>query len=291
MEKHLLVTVSEQQSAHYGVRFVGHLFSNKEGLRLTLYYTAPRAPAVWEGERTHDGITQSEQKAQEYKGKGRKALEAARKELLRMGFKQEQLDTKLQVRQHSKVVDIIQEGEKGLYDAVVLGRRGLSWLAQTFDESTSQELLDKKATFPIWLCRRPEPEQKNILVCVDGSEASYRMADHVGFILAQEETQSATLFTVKKRGTPASKDMESILSKGREHLLSNGFPKERTTTKVVEADNTAKAILREAEQDRYAAVAMGRTGADQGLLKRVFMGSVSTALFKELEKTALWVCH
>ena len=52
-----------------------------------------------------------------------------------------------------------------------------------------------------------------------------------------------------------------------------------------------KAILDEAEQGRYAAVAVGRTGAGQGLLEKIFMGSVSDTLFRELERAALWVCH
>ena len=58
-ERHLLVTVSEQQSALYGVQFVGHFFSNKEGLKITLFYTAPKPPVLWEGERTRESVRQS----------------------------------------------------------------------------------------------------------------------------------------------------------------------------------------------------------------------------------------
>jgi len=57
MERHLLVTISEQQSALCGVRFVGYFFSNKENLKLTLYYTAPRPATIWDGERTHEDVS------------------------------------------------------------------------------------------------------------------------------------------------------------------------------------------------------------------------------------------
>lgn len=291
MEKHLLVTVSEQQSALHGVRFVGHFFSNKKEIKLTLFYTAPRPPAIWEGERTHDRLSEGEQQAKQYEAKGRNALEEAKKVLTKLGFGQEQIGTKFQVRQRSKVMDIIQEGEKGLYDAVVLGRRGLSWLEAAFDESVTKELLEKRCNFPIWICRGPDLERMNVLLCVDGSEAAYRMADHVGFILGQEKKQEVALFVVKKPGAKVKESGDSILSRSKEQLLSNGFPAEMAKTKVVESGNVAKAILKEAEQGRYAAVAMGRTGAGHALLGRIFMGSVSHALFQNLEKAALWTCH
>ena len=86
MEKHLLLTVSEQQSGNYGVQFVGHFFSNKKDIKLTLFYAAPKPSAVWEGERTHESVSQSEQYAKQYENKGRKALEAAKKEIVRLGL-------------------------------------------------------------------------------------------------------------------------------------------------------------------------------------------------------------
>ncbi|MCJ7687192.1 MAG: universal stress protein, partial [Desulfobacteraceae bacterium] len=201
MEKHLLVTVSEQQSALHGVRFVGHFFSNKKEIKLTLFYTAPRPAAVWGEEQTHESVSQSEQQAKQYEAKGRKALEEAKKVLIKLGFKQEQIGTKFQVRQRAKVNEIIQEGEKGFYDAVVLGRRGLSWLEEALDDSVSKGLLEKRCNFPVWICRRPDLETKNVLLCLDGSETSYRMADHVGFILGEEKSQEVTLFTVEKPGS------------------------------------------------------------------------------------------
>ena len=100
-----------------------------------------------------------------------------------------------------------------------------------------------------------------------------------------------TLHVVKKPGAALKEATESILSRGREHLMNNGFPGEMIKTRVVETGNVAKAILGEAELGRFAAVALGRRGRDQGILKNIYMGSVSTFLFQELEKTALWVCH
>ena len=291
MEKHLLLTVSEQLGTIYSVRFAGHFFSNKKGLKLTLLYIAPRPVAVWEEEGIYDSTLQVEKQAKLYEKKGQAALEAARKGLLKEGFDHKQIHTKLQIRKFSKVMDILQEGEKGLYDAVVLGPRGLSWLERAFDESVSRSLLEKKANFPIWTCRKPELERKNVLLCVDGSEPAKRIADHVGFMLAEEKNHAVTLFLVRKKSAPFKSSEDTIISSTKETLTRNGYPEDMISTRLVESSDVTKAILREAGQGRFAVVAVGRTGTGQGLIKKLFMGSVSDTLFHELEGAALWICH
>ena len=291
MEKHFLVTVSEQKNAFYGVRFMGHLFSNKEEMRVTLFYTAPRPPAVWEDERTREAAAESERHAKKYELRGRDALETAKKEFIKLGFKKEMIGTRFQVRRFSKVKDIIQEGAQGLYDAVVLGKRGLSLMETAFDESVTKDLLKEKINFPIWICRMPDSDRKNVLVCVDGSEPSSRITDHVGFILGMEKSQEVTLLVVKRPGGKLKESPENILSKSKEILSNNGFPSEMTKTKVIEAGKVSNAILKHAEQGKFAAVALGRTGAGQGLLKSIFMGSISNTLFHELKGAALWICQ
>jgi len=290
MEKHLLITVSEQQSKLYGARFVGNLFSSKKDIKLTLYYTVPRGPQVWTGERDHESVHEAEIQAKKNKNRGHKALRAAQDELMNMGFEEKQIETRLQLRMFSTAKDIIQEGAEGLYDAVVLGRRGLSRLEEAFDESVSKSVLGEKSNFPIWICRKPDPERKGVLVCVDGSEASKRIVDHVGFMLAKEKEHHVTLISVSN-SAKKKEDLESVLSDAKESLVKNGFLPEITKTRVLKDSNVAKAILREADNGRYSAVAVGRTGAGKGILGKIFMGSVSTRLFRELEKSALWLCY
>lgn len=291
MQKHLLVTVSEKKGAIYGVRFVGHFFSNKAGVKLTLFYTTPRAPSVWEGEKTIDGERQREQQAKQHEAKGRRALDDAKKELLKTGFDPEQVETKLIVRKTSTVDEIIREGAEGLYDTVVLGRRGLSRFEEAFDESVSRKLLEERCNFPVWVCRNPELDRKDVLVCVDGSDAAYCIVDHVGFILEQETDHKVTLLLIKRKGQISSQQADEIISKSKGILLRHEFPESRLHLQVIDSGQVAKTIMEHAEKGRYAAVATGRTGADRGLLKKMFMGSVSQTLFREMEKSALWTCQ
>jgi hypothetical protein len=57
----------------------------------------------------------------------------------------------------------------------------------------------------------------------------------------------------------------------------------------VVSDDVPGAILREAEEGRFAAVAVGRTGMRKGPLARLFATSVTHALFERLTGAALWV--
>jgi nucleotide-binding universal stress UspA family protein len=285
LEKHLLVTVSEQKSAFCGVRFMGKFFDSKHEFRLTLFYTRPRASIVWREEKTFK--TQQETKARESKLEttGRKALNDARQELVKSGFQQDKVHTKMVERQQSKAMDIISEGDSGLYDAVVLGRRGLSLLEELIEDSTTREVFSVKSGFPFYICRLPDFDRSNVLLCVDGSEPSRRMADHVGFMLSAENRHTVTLFHVRQG---AADNAEMHLSRARDALTDNGVPSGSIFEKVVEGKNPANEILAEANENKYAVVATGSTGTGQGLKARLFMGSVSMKLLHEMTGAVLW---
>jgi len=291
MERHLLVTVSENSNAMHAVRFVGHFFGEKKEVKITLFYTASRPATVYAGEKTDETVRESELQAKKSLAKGRKALDAAKKELLWMGFSPENVETKLQMRQFSKVEDIIQEGTKGLYDAVVLGRRGLSWLEEAFDESVSRGLLEQGIGFPIWLCRKPDPDRNGVLLCVDGSDSAACMVDHVGFMLEPDPLHRVKIIAVVKGAANSADIIEKALSSARDSILKAEVPADRIETKALEGSNIARVILKAAKEEKFAAVAVGRKGTGQGMFQKFFMGSVSMTLFKEIEGAALWVCR
>ena len=283
MERNLLVTVSEKHDNLFGVRFLGSFFAHKEKMKITLLYLTPKPPGRFESD------PETELRTKKAEATGRKALNEAKKELLKLGFKEEQISVKLRTRRISKVNEIIQEGAEGKYDAVVLGRRGLSRLEQTFDESVTSSLFEQEWGFPLWICRKPDLERKNVLACVDGSDASHRMLDHVGFILGQARYQNVTLLAISNKGNVGDKSAEDIIIKSKEMLVADGISEERIRSKIIPEANAGKAIMKEAGSEHFAAVAVGRTGKAMGFLKKMFVGSVSRTLFQELEGASLWL--
>jgi nucleotide-binding universal stress UspA family protein len=285
MIRQLLVTVSDDPSALAGARFVGSFFKNKSGMRLTLFYTGI-SPQKNLRSRREFNLGEQQQRAREERGN--RALEQARSILLHAGFTEKQVEAKLKLGSGATASDIILEAERGLYDAVVLGRRGVSWLEEALGESVTKDLLEETLHFPFWICRQPDIERMNVLLCVDGSAPSIRMADHVGFMLEQQPEQHVTLLTIKRKD---DQDAQTIFDECRASLEGHNVTGKRVHTMVAKEQNVAQTILKIAGEQRFAVVAMGRTGAGGGLLSRLFMGSASSVLFNQLEGAVLWVSH
>jgi nucleotide-binding universal stress UspA family protein len=287
MERHLLLTVSEQKSSLQGARFLAGFFSKKDVVKLTLFYTMPRPADFWDEEDPRGRTEQREEAIRKEAAKANKALEEARKEVVKLGFAEDKVLVRLRMRQFGKARDILEEGEKGLYDAIVLGNRGLNWFEEAFDGSVSRELMESRRNCPIWICRRTDTGRRGVLLCMDGSAASYRAAEHTALILGNDQPHPVKIFVVKSRALEEQPDV--IVAKGKELLAGNRVPNVRISASVVEAYSASKAIIREAEKGRYAAVAAARADKEKGFMDKLFMGSVTMALFREMEHSALWI--
>jgi len=288
MNKHLLVTISEDETAQRALRFVCGFFKQKDDIRLTLFNTAPQPPAVWGEEASFESLRENEASAEAIIASGKRAMLKAREVFVQGGFSPAQVDDKIVARNFSRIDDIIKEGESGLYDAVVFGRRAVIKLENFLDKSASEEMLEAKFAFPLWLCRDVDYHRHGVLLCVDDSEAFRRMADHVGFILQGESAHPVTLLRVIKKAE-ADATPEGLFGDAIRTLEDNGFPSRLIRTRLVVSDDVPGSILREAEEGRYAAVAVGRTGMRRGPLARLFATSVTVALFQRLTGAALWV--
>ncbi len=288
MNKHLLVTISDDTTAHRGLKFVCNFFHNKEDIRLTLFSTAPLPPAVWGEEKNYETLRDVEQSAQAIIASSKRAMESARGIFLAGGFSPGQVDDKIIARNFSRIEDITREGETGLYDAVVFGRRGVLRLENILDSSASEEMLETKFSFPVWLCREVDYDRRGVLLCVDDSDASRHMTDHVGFILQGETAHPVTLLRVVRKSGPQDAPA-GMFSEAISTLEDNGFPTRLIHTRIEQSDDIPQAILREAERGRYAAVAVGRTSYHKGGLAQLFSHSVTMSLFRKITGAALWV--
>ncbi len=279
MQKHLLLTISDDPSFMYGLRFVHNFIQDKANTKLTLLYVAPAMGK-------DPGFAQKEPTENECELQEHTAMKHAAQRLANSGFLAENTMCKYRKKDVSTAKDIIREADKGNYDAIVLGRRGTTRLEEFMSTSVSMEILEKERGAPIWICRQPESGRENVLLCLDGSQSSLRMADHTGFML-QDEKHSITLFYVQNKG---SKPLEEVFSEGRDALLQNGIDAGRIYERSVQAKDITSAVLQEADQGSYAVVATGYSGTrNQGLFGQFSIGSVSKKLCYELQKSSLWI--
>ena len=290
LEKHLLVTISEDINALFGLRYVFGFFTRRDLVRLTLFYVTPRPAAG--SFKSSLPLCRSPQDEDEALGKSCRrpphALATARDWLKDMGFPPDRVELKASPAKLGTVKDIAAEAERGLYDAVVLGRRGLSWFDEIFDDSVTHRLLWESLSFPLWVCRNPMRHRRNVLLCMDDSEEALRVADHVGFILRDEPEHRVTVFHNRAQGLPEGERIEDGMAKAGEILQQNGIEEERIDFLVKSSKDQAGLILQEARQGEYAAVAIGRTGGKPSTMANIF-GSTSLTLLRRLEGAALWI--
>jgi len=106
MERHLLVTISEKHDHLFGVRFVGNFFTRKDEMKVTLLYLTPKPLGRFEAD------CETELRMKKTEATGRKALNEAKRDFLKLGFNEEQVALKLRSRRLSKVNEIIQAGSE-----------------------------------------------------------------------------------------------------------------------------------------------------------------------------------
>ena len=202
--------------------------------------------------------------------------------------------------------DILEFSVAGHFDAVIMGRRGLSGLGEVFIGSVSANVVDHSTDIPVWLVDE-KGSSKDILVAVDGSENSLKAVDHLAFMTSKNTDVKISFFHV----TPKLKDfcpvdfeeiqteaLEEIIRKGdkecidqffshaKKRLNEAGVKENQINFKVSEGlFRVGKAVLDEYRQGNFGTLVVG----SRGMNKKFFTGSVSRYLINEFSEGALWV--
>lgn len=290
---HLLVPVSNHSKAGDGLNYLTRFFTEKESVHLTLMHIPPSQAAVWVEETSYESLDVMETRAAAADRRGIKVVDDAKRKLIAAGFKEENLEAKVAPPQVSKAHDIIREAREKRYDAVVLGRRVQVGLGDIMDPSICRELLEglrQLISFPLWVCRLPGIDHTDVLLCVDGSDPSDRMADHVGYVLSHEPGHRVTVFHVYNPSKTDPMDGEAVVENAVRVLREAGLTEDRIDRVVVRSANAKRRIMEEYAAGTYSAVAIGSAGAGRGFWDKLFVGSVARSVFKELQGAALWVC-
>lgn len=291
MQKELLLAIGDDRAASYNLRFLNEIFDNFCDLKLTLFYVAP-LKATWEMD--EDKLVPRgkgyDEMVAHTQSKGVKALDDAVQWIHDIaGCSGTNLETKVVHSPKGTVQTLVDEAHEGMYDALILGRKAFTWFEEVFENSVCHEILWQNIDFPIWVCRKPPSAPRHdVLLCLDGSDASMRMVDHAGYMLAEEKEHTFTLFHVAE--TLRAPGSDELFDKGLELLKENGIGEDRIELKVVKARSTVKATIKEAMEGNYSAVGVGRHNAiEPSRMQTMFPSSVTVRLLRQLTSAALWI--
>jgi nucleotide-binding universal stress UspA family protein len=308
MEKKILIGVDDSRHTENALRYAFSLHETVNDLKYLLFHVQPtisqylldeakRKPSAYADLKKLMG--KSDQVAQSL-------LDKCKARMVSLGIAENDIQLMTLPRKFGVAKDILEYSTAMLYDAILLGRRGLSGLAEIFIGSVSANIVENSPLIPVWLVDEKGPSQE-MMVAVDGSESSLRAVDHLAFMLAENTNVKLSFFHVAPRLTDfcpidfSDKDLaelEAIIRRGdnacidrffahaRKKLEDAGIRDSQIKINVKEGGfRVGKAVLDAYRQGKYGTLVIGRRGMD----KKFFTGSVSRYLINQFSDGSLWV--
>ncbi|MFC1532963.1 universal stress protein [Thermodesulfobacteriota bacterium] len=222
---------------------------------------------------------------------------------LGVGEKQIEIISQPVVRGTAKA--ILDYAKQSLCDSIVMGRRGVSLLAEAFIGSITNNVLEHTNVTPVWAIGGDVKSSK-IMIAIDGSESALCAVDHVIFMVSENPDIQVTLLHVSPRlrdyctiefddegdileeviTQGDKKCVESFYTHAQQKFEDAGLKENQIDIKQVTSTiNIGKTIVNEAEMGNYGTVVIGRRGANNSF----FMGSVSRHVLANASDCAVWL--
>jgi nucleotide-binding universal stress UspA family protein len=308
MEKKILIAVDASVYSSNTLHYLERLFANLVDIRFHLISVIPCRPSdaakEWFDElELMNMLTKEEQKR--YAAANR-YLNKAVAQLGRNGISPEHVTTEVKISTTSPASEVLHVARKGFYDALVIGRRGVSKLEELIMGSVSTTLLEKCRDVPIWVVDG-QVDSRKFLVPVDGSHFTLQALDHLCFILQGNPYAEITLFhssamfsqtqNLKMNYCPRflepdwcethKNDKNLFFLAPQQMLINSGISPDRIhlleTNKGMYA---SRQIIRQALIDDYGTIVMGRRSKET---KKGAFGSVTEKVLAMSVNTAVWV--
>jgi nucleotide-binding universal stress UspA family protein len=308
MEKKILIAVDDSRHSKNAVRYAAGIHEVLKDMEFTLMHVQPTISQYLldEAKKSPQAYAALEKVNRKNTETANHLLEKYKEQMMALGIAETDIELNTQPRALGVAKDILEFSRAGHFDAVIMGRRGLSGLGEVFIGSVSANVVDHSTDTPIWLIDEQGALQ-DILIAVDGSENSLKAVDHLALMTAKNTDVKISFFHV----TPKLKDfcpvdfedtqteaLEEIIRKGdkecidqffshaKKRLHEAGIQENQITFKVSEGlFRVGKAVLDEYRQGNFGTLVVG----SRGMNKKYFTGSVSRYLINEFSEGALWV--
>jgi nucleotide-binding universal stress UspA family protein len=308
MHKKILLAVDDTQPSKMAVRYAVQMSKSVSDLQFVLLNVQPMVSQFLK----HDARTSAAARKQlenvqnKHVQFSQHLLEDYRREMESQGIHPDQIETRTQPRNLGYAKDIIDVAQEKNYDAIVVGRRGLSGIAKLYAGSVTTDILEQSQVIPVWLVDGTAPAG-DLLLAVDGSEASLRVIDHVSFMLSGAANAAITMLHITNSvnnyceidpDESVAPELDKINRRGDRACIDQFYPHAiqkfeqagldagRVHFEMVEGGRRiGKAIFDFARDRKLQTLVVGR----RGLAKSFFMGSVSRHLINNLADGALWI--
>jgi nucleotide-binding universal stress UspA family protein len=295
--------------ARHAIQYAAQISSVVKDLTYTLLHVQPAVSGFLLDEADKDlGAKQQLKRIlRKNREEAEKILEKYKADMIRMGIAQDRIELATQAKSLGLAKDVLDRAQEGLYDAVAVGRRGLTKTQRAFMGSLTADLVVHSKVIPVWVVDG-EVTSNKIMVAVDGSESSLRAVDYVAFMLGENPDIAVTLFHVLPRlrdycvidFEETEADMGQVVAQGAQKCIDDfyvqardkfreaGIQEDQIQVRVSKRTaNVGKAIADEAKKGDYGTVVVGRRGMNRSF----FMGSVSRHVLDKTANRTVWVVN
>jgi nucleotide-binding universal stress UspA family protein len=308
MEKKLLIAVDASIYSTNTLHYLERLFANVGDIRFHLLSVITCNPSEtareWFDELELMNMLSKE--AQKRYASARRYLHSAVERLGRNGISPDHVTTEVKISATSPGAEILSVARKGYFDALIIGRRGVSKLEELIMGSVSTTLLEKSHDVPVWIVDG-QVDSRKFLVPVDGSHFTLQALDHLCFILQGNPYAEITLFHSSAMFSQKQElkmdycprflkgewcenhrdDKELYFLAPRQMLINSGLPPDRIhRLETKKGMYPSRQIVRQALIDGYGTIVMGRRSKE---MKKGVFGSVTEKVLAMSVNTAIWV--
>ena len=308
MEKKVLIAVDDSRHSEYALHYAAGLYAAVKPLKFVLFHVQPTISQylIDEARFKPSANAQLNKLMKKAHAAAEDLLKNAKSMLISLGVAETDVQIMTLPRKFGVAKDILEYGTALLYDAILIGRRGVSGLAEMFMGSVSKGVVEHSELLPVWVIDE-KPTGGGVMVAIDGSESSLRAVDHLSFVFGGNSDVTLSFFHVAPRladfcpidFTETDTDqLEAVLAQGDQacidqfyaHALKTlnaaGIGEDRIRIDVHKGGfKVGKLILDAYRKGGYGTLVVGRRGMD----KRYFTGSVSRYLMDRFSGGALWV--
>jgi nucleotide-binding universal stress UspA family protein len=308
MEKKILIAVDDSVHSNYAIQYASRLAEHVKNVRFTIFHVQPMISQYLLDEAQKDSKSRAELEKVIAKNSevGRDLLDNLKKKMVRKGIAEEFIKPVTHTRMRGLARDILDYSQSGQFDALLMGRRGLSGIRGAIMGSVSSNILEHSKSMPVWLIDG-EVDFSKILFAVDGSENSLKAVDHLAAIMGNTPDIKILFFHVQPKisdfcpidfEAADSDRLEEIIMKGDKRCIDQffahalkrlkaaGFEDNQIEVKTSKALlNPGKAIIEEAKQGSFGTILIGR----RGINKAFFTGSVSHYVISQMSNRAIWI--
>lgn len=308
MKKKVLVAVDDSRHSENALRYAAGLHGTVQEMNHVLFHVEPTiSQYLLDEARTKPSANAELQKLMRSSRDAAQAMLDRYKALMvSLGVPEANIQQISLPRKFGVGKDILEYGTALVYDAIVVGRRGISGLTEVFMGSVSTNIVDNSQLIPVWLVDGKGPSNA-VMVAVDGSESSLRAVDHLAFVLGGNPEISITFFHVAPRlgdfcpidfNQKDTSNLEAVIQQGGKACIDRFFAHalkklkdagiEERQVRVNVQDGgfrVGKAVLETYRKGGFGTLVVGR----RGMGKQFFTGSVSRFLVNQFSDGSLWI--